>query len=91
MVIQNAPTIRNCLLDAAVLAPKTHYTSSKNVLSEEELDKIAKQINVGRWNVYGAMYGPKPMRDLQWEVLKNRFLQIPGVSCLPFTLIFWSR
>jgi hypothetical protein len=82
MVIQNAPTIRNTLIDAAVYAPKSHYTSSKEVLSSEEIDEIAKKINVGRWNVYGAMYGPKPMRDFQWEVLKNTFMQVPRASVL---------
>lgn len=80
MVIQNAPTIRNTLIDAAVYAPKSEYTSSKDVLTDAEIDSIAKKIGVGRWNIYGAMYGPKPMRDLQWAALKATFMQIPGVS-----------
>lgn len=79
MVIQNAPTIRSTLVDAAVDAPKKHYTDSTEVLRDEEIDKVAKDINVGRWNVYGAMYGPTPLRDLQWGVLKGAFMQIPGV------------
>jgi len=83
MVIQNAPTIRSALIDAAVYDNKAHYTSKKGVLNSEEIDAIAKQINVGRWNVYGAMYGPKAMRDLQWEVLKSTFMQIPDVSRSP--------
>ena len=81
MVIQNAPTIRNTLIDAAVLAPKAKYTSMTGVLNDEDIDKIAKEIGVGRWNVYGAMYGPKEMRDIQWEAIKSAFLTIPGV-CL---------
>ncbi|KAH8664830.1 hypothetical protein BGZ61DRAFT_367222 [Ilyonectria robusta] len=80
MVIQNAPTIRNTLIDAAVYAPKSEYTSSKDVLTDAEIDSIAKKIGVGRWNIYGAMYGPKPMRDLQWAALKATFMQIPGAS-----------
>ncbi|OAP62015.1 hypothetical protein AYL99_04218 [Fonsecaea erecta] len=80
MVIQNAPTIRSTLLDAAVYAQKSQYTDSKEVLSDSEIDAIAKKIGVGRWNIYGAMYGPKPMRDLQWEVLKSTFMQIPGAK-----------
>ena len=80
MVIQNAPTIRNTLIDAAVYAPKSHYTTSKGILKDSEIDRIAKDIGVGRWNVYGAMYGPKPMRELQWQALKGAFMQIPEVS-----------
>ena len=79
-IIMNAPTIRNTLIDAAVLGPKTSYTSNKGVLSSSEVDAIAKKIKVGRWNIYGAMYGPKPMRDIQWEALKASFMEIPGVS-----------
>lgn len=95
MVIQNGPTIRSTLIDAAVYAQKSHYTDNKGVLTDGEIDSIAQNIGVGRWNVYGAMYGPKPMRDLQWEVLKSTFMQIPGVSPLiasgpfvPFTFIW---
>ncbi|KAH7090012.1 hypothetical protein FB567DRAFT_316300 [Paraphoma chrysanthemicola] len=80
MVIQNGPTIRNTLIDAAVYAPKSHYTASKAVLTDSEIDAIAKDIGVGRWNVYGAMYGPKPMRELQWQALEAAFMQIPGAK-----------
>lgn len=82
MVIQNAPTIRNALIDAAVYAPKKSYTSHKIVLEDSEIDKIAKEIGVGRWNVYGAMYGPNSMRQIQWEALKGAFMQISGVSSI---------
>ncbi|KAH6713362.1 hypothetical protein BKA61DRAFT_552960 [Leptodontidium sp. MPI-SDFR-AT-0119] len=78
MIIQNAPTIRNTLIDAAVLGPKSKYTSKTGVLSDEDIDKIAKEIGVGRWNVYGAMYGPKELRDIQWGAIKTAFLTIPG-------------
>ncbi|KAL1870117.1 hypothetical protein Plec18167_007635 [Paecilomyces lecythidis] len=80
MIIQNAPTIRNALLDAAVYGPKSQYTSSTEVLTEEEVGEIASKISVGHWNVYGALYGPKPLRDLQWEIVRTAFLTIPGAT-----------
>jgi hypothetical protein len=55
MVIQNAPTIRSTLIDAAVYGPKSSYTDSKGVLTDGEIDAIARYIKVGRWNVYGAV------------------------------------
>jgi hypothetical protein len=82
----NAPTIRNTLIDAAVYGPKSDYTSNKGVLTSEEVDAIAKKIKVGRWNIYGAMYGPEPMRDLQWAALKASFMEIPGVSIVSVLL-----
>jgi hypothetical protein len=56
MALQNVPTIRHILLDAAVMAPKTAYSSKTEPLSGGELDEIAKKLNLGRWNFYGALY-----------------------------------
>ncbi|RDL31451.1 uncharacterized protein BP5553_09660 [Venustampulla echinocandica] len=76
----NAPTIRNTLIDAAVYAQKAEYSLSKEVLTETEVDEIAKKIGVGRWNIYGALYGPEPMRKLQWEVIRSTLMTVPGAS-----------
>jgi hypothetical protein len=56
MALQNVPTIRHILLDAAVQGSKDKYTDKTAPLSDEELDHIAKQLNLGRWNFYGALY-----------------------------------
>lgn len=56
IVIQNVPTIRHILLDAAVAGNKASYTSKNTPLSDGELDAIAAKLNLGRWNFYGAVY-----------------------------------
>tara|TARA_R110002003_G_scaffold3_15_gene82 strand:+ start:4943 stop:6133 length:1191 start_codon:yes stop_codon:yes gene_type:complete len=81
MILQNVPTIRHILLDAAVMNPKSHYTSDINrPLSDQELDKIAQDLNLGRWNFYGALYGPEPIRQAMWAVVKQSFSAIPGAK-----------
>lgn len=46
-----------------------------------ELNEIAKKLNLGRWNFYGALYGPEPVRKVMWDVVKNAFsAAIPGVE-----------
>jgi hypothetical protein len=45
-----------------------------------ELNEIAKKLNLGRWNFYGALYGPEPVRKVMWEVVKDAFSAIPGVK-----------
>ncbi|KAK7731789.1 hypothetical protein SLS53_008610 [Cytospora paraplurivora] len=77
-VIQNVPSIRHILLDAAVLGPKKSYKDVDRPLTEVELVEIQKRLGLGRWNFYGALYGPKVMRDAQWEVIKATFSQICG-------------
>ncbi|KAI4666561.1 uncharacterized protein J4E79_002600 [Alternaria viburni] len=81
MVLQNVPTIRHILLDAAVLGHKSDYTSDINKpLTDTELDAIAEKLNLGRWNFYGALYGPQPIRDAMWAVVKESFSAIPGAK-----------
>lgn len=56
MVLQNVPTLRHILLDAAVYGDKKSYTSSDKPLTDDELDEICKKLDLGRWNFYGAVY-----------------------------------
>lgn len=78
MVLQNVPTLRHILLDAAVAGNKASYTENAGPLNDEVLDKIAQQLKLGRWNFYGAVYGPEPVRNVLLEVIKKAFLAIPG-------------
>jgi hypothetical protein len=80
MVLQNVPTLRHILLDAAVSGTKKSYTESEAPLNDEELDAIAKKLKLGRWNFYGALYGPEPVRNVLWSVIKSAFSQIEGVK-----------
>ncbi|KAM0227206.1 hypothetical protein ACHAPO_011743 [Fusarium lateritium] len=80
MVLQNVPTVRHVLLDAAVMGNRASYTTSKKPLNDQELDEIAKKLNLGRWNFYGALYGPEPIRKVMWEVVKQSFSAIPGAK-----------
>ncbi|EXJ91673.1 vanillyl-alcohol oxidase [Capronia epimyces CBS 606.96] len=80
MVLQNVPTIRHLLLDAAVLGDRKAYSNSDKPLTDTEMDVIAKKLNLGRWNFYGALYGPPPIRDALWQVVKASFSAIPGAK-----------
>ena len=80
MVLQNVPTLRHILLDAGVMGHRSDYTSSDKPLTDEELDGIANKLGLGRWNFYGALYGPPPVRDVLWSVIKGAFSSIKGAK-----------
>lgn len=81
MILQNVPTLRHILLDAAVMGHKSDYTSNiDKPLDDAELDAIAEKLNLGRWNFYGALYGPEPIRQAMWGVVKQAFSAIPGAK-----------
>lgn len=97
MVIQNAPTIRHVLLDAACLKSKKDWIGDADrLVTEEEEYKIAEEMNIGYWNFYGALYGPPPMQDMLWSVIWGSLSQIKGSKCffedeVPSTSILHSR
>ncbi|CAK7221900.1 hypothetical protein SBRCBS47491_004687 [Sporothrix bragantina] len=81
MVLQNVPTIRHITMDAAVMGPKTSYTDKPDeVVGDAELDAIAAKLNLGRWNFYGAIYGPEPVRQALWGAIQGAFSAIPGAK-----------
>jgi hypothetical protein len=80
MVLQNVPTLRHILLDAAVSGNKKSYSDKDDPLNDEELDAIAKKMKLGRWNFYGALYGPDPVRNVLWTVIKDAFSKIEGAQ-----------
>lgn len=78
MVLMNVPSIRHILLDAAVLGDKKSYKDTDEPLTEEHLVEIQNKLGLGRWNFYGAVYGPDVMRNAQKQVIEGAFSQIPG-------------
>jgi hypothetical protein len=82
MVIQNAPTIRHVLLDAACKKSKSDWLNGEDrLLTEEDEYRIAEELNIGYWGFYGALYGPPPMQDMLWHVIWGSLSQIKGARC----------
>lgn len=81
MVIQNAPTIRHVLLDAACMKTKSEWLNGEDrLLTEEDEYKIAEELDIGYWGFYGALYGPPPMQDMLWHVIWGSLSQIEGAK-----------
>lgn len=80
-IIQNVPTLRHVLLDAAVMGSKKDYFPDKppsRPLTDDELDQLAAKHGLGRWNFYGAVYGPPPIAEAFLTAIKAAFSKIPG-------------
>ncbi|OIW29505.1 vanillyl alcohol oxidase [Coniochaeta ligniaria NRRL 30616] len=95
-ILQNVPSVRHILMDAAVMGDRAKYTSKTGPLNDEELDAIAAKLNLGRWNFYGAIYGPEPVRAVLWEAVKQAFSAVPGAKFykpeeMPDNLVLQTR
>ena len=79
-VIQNAATIRSLLLVAAMNATRSQYTDKPGPLPDSTLKKIMAEQDIGMWNIYGALYGPPPVMDTLWGVIRDSFAKVPGAK-----------
>ncbi len=79
-VIQNAATIRSLLLVAAMNATRSQYTDKPGPLPDSTLRRIMAEQDIGMWNIYGAPYGPPPVMDILWTVIRDSFAKVPGAK-----------
>jgi len=77
-VIQNAATIRSLVLVASINATKSHYHKGPGPLPDSAARKIMADQDIGMWNFYGALYGPPPVMDTLWTIIRDSFAKIPG-------------
>lgn len=79
-ILQNVPTIRHILLDAAVRGSKSSWTSTKGPIGDDEINHIAQRLNLGRWNLYGALYGAEIIIKALWKIIESEFGKIKGAK-----------
>ena len=78
-IIQNTPTIRHILLDAAAIHPKEYYYSGPGPVPGGVIEQIQQNLDLGFWNLYGAMYGSPSLLAATWLEIQHAFQDIPGV------------
>lgn len=78
MVIQNAATVRNLVLDAAISETKSRYYSGDGPIPDSVARDIMADQEIGMWNFCGALYGPPPVMDTLWTAIRDSFAAVPG-------------
>ena len=76
--IQNVPVIRNIILDAGVVSKRSEWYDGEGPLPDEAIQAMKQELNLGYWNFYGTLYGPPPVIDAFYGMIKSAFGQIPG-------------
>jgi len=54
--------------------------ASAGPLREDARRKLMQQLELGSWNLYGALYGPERVMDTQWRVIEDALRAVPGVA-----------
>lgn len=68
-VIPNAMVIAPALFEASVLVRRRDYFKGKGPIPDEVARKIAKDLNLGAWNVYAALYGTPEQVEVNWQIV----------------------
>lgn len=76
--IQNVPTLRSLLLDAAACGSRKAYYDGPGPVPDSVASRIMADLGIGMWNFYGAVYGPEQARAAALDAARAAFGQIPG-------------
>ena len=80
--INMRPQISNTLCMASMLTARAEWYDGPGSMPEEIIDKIAKEMGLGRWLMRFALYGDESVVDYNFAKLKKRFESIPTASVM---------
>jgi 4-cresol dehydrogenase (hydroxylating) len=64
---------------AAYSVTRAACQSVAGPLREAARSKLMASLELGSWNLYGALYGAEPVMDNQWRVIAQALRNVPGV------------
>src|SRR4051794_5938663 len=74
------PQLSNTLCMASMLTARADWYDGAGPMPEEVIDRIAKELGLGRWMMRFALYGDEAVVDHNFAKLRRRFESIPTVS-----------
>ena len=78
--IRMVPQICNTLIYASFMTRRTQWWDGDGPIPVEIIDRIARELEVGRWMMRAALYGDEAVVDHRFAKVKAAFEQIPGVE-----------
>ena len=80
MVYQNAVILEHLSYSVGVQRPRSDYWNEKSPLPNEVWEQARSDLDLGWWNMWGGLYGLPKNIDMQWDIIRNSFADIPGVQ-----------
>ncbi|MEC9342022.1 MAG: FAD-binding oxidoreductase [Pseudomonadota bacterium] len=78
LVYQNAAVLEHVSYSAGVQAVRSDYWTEKSPMPREAWAQIVRDLDIGWWNLYGAVYGLPENVEIQWGIIRDAFMQIKG-------------
>ena len=78
--IENVPQIWNTIALASVISSRAPWYQGDDPIPDEVIDRMARELEVGRWMMRFALYGDEDVVDLRFRKVKEAFERIPGAE-----------
>ncbi len=78
--IENVPQIWNTIAFASVLSSRSLWYDGEEPIPDPVVDKIARELEVGRWMMRFALYGDEAVVDHKFKKVKEAFERIQGAE-----------
>ena len=78
--IENVPQIWNTIATASVLTSRSTWYEGDDPIPDARIDEIARELEVGRWQMRFALYGDEAVVDHRFRKVKEAFERIPGAE-----------
>jgi 4-cresol dehydrogenase (hydroxylating) len=78
--IENVPQIWNTIAFASVMSSRSLWYDGEEPIPDETIDRMARELEVGRWMMRFALYGDEAVVDHRFRKVKEAFERIPGAE-----------
>jgi 4-cresol dehydrogenase (hydroxylating) len=78
--VENVPQIWNTISFASVMSSRALWYQGDDPVPDEIIDKMARELEVGRWMMRFALYGDEAVVDHRFAKIKEAFGRIEGAE-----------
>ncbi len=78
--IEGVPSIYNTLVMASIMTRRSQWHEGEGPMPDATIDRIARELEIGRWMMRFALYGDEPVVDHNFAKIKEAFERIPGAD-----------
>jgi 4-cresol dehydrogenase (hydroxylating) len=78
--IENVPQIWNTIAFASVMSSRSLWYDGEEPIPDPIIDKMARELEVGRWMMRFALYGDEAVVDHKFRKVKEAFERIAGAE-----------
>ncbi len=78
--IEGVPVLYNTLIFASLFNERTRWFDGDGPTPEPIINQIAKDLNIGRWIMHGALWDDKAIVDYKIDKIRSAFAGIPGME-----------